>query len=136
MKQKDKYWSGAHTKHRMLYHIVWIPKYRSRVLKGKIACLIKELLEECADVNGWRIDELSIKPDHVHILVQLRPDMSVSEVVKRFKGKSSYIIRKKYPELKEFYWGGKKDSFWDDGFFVETVGQVNEAKIKEYIQNQ
>ena len=135
MRSKGKYWSGAHTKHRMLYHIVWIPKYHKRILIGEIAVRIKELLEECADVNRWKIDELNIQRDHVHMLVQLRPDISVSKVVQLFKGKSSYAIRKKFPDLKEFYWG-RSDSFWSDGFFVETVGQVDEAKIKEYIKNQ
>lgn len=134
MKQ-SKYWSGAHTRHKMLYHIVWIPKYRKRVLTGAIAERIKELLQECADVNRWRIEELTIQRDHVHMLVQLRPDVSVSKVIQLFKGKSSYAIRKEFPDLKEFYWG-KSDSFWGDGFFVETVGQVSEEKIKEYIRNQ
>ena len=135
MIKKDKYWTGAHTKHRMLYHIVWIPKYRKRVLEGKVANRIRELLAECADVNRWRIDELSVQRDHVHMLIQLRPDVSVSRVVQLFKGKSSFVIRKEFPKLEEFYWG-KADSFWCDGFFVETVGQINESKIKEYIQNQ
>ena len=134
MKQ-SKYWSGAHTRHKMLYHIVWIPKYRKRVLTGTIAKKIKDLLQECADVNRWRIEELTIQQDHVHMLVQLRPDVSVSKVIQLFKGKSSYAIRKEFPDLKEFYWG-KSDSFWGDGFFVETVGQVSEEKIKEYIRNQ
>ena len=135
MRSKGKYWSGAHTKHRMLYHIVWIPKYRKRILSGAIAARIKELLEECADVNRWRIEELSVKRDHVHMLIQLRPDISVSKVVQLFKGKSSYVIRQEFPDLKEFYWG-RGSSFWGDGYFVETIGQVNEAKIKEYIQSQ
>ena len=134
MKQK-KYWSGAHTKHRMLFHIVWIPKYRKRILEGMIAKRVKELLEECASINGWHINELNVQKDHVHILVRLRPDVSVSKAVQLFKGRSSYEIRKEFPRLKEFSWGVKK-SFWGDGFFVETVGQVNEATIKEYIRNQ
>ncbi len=135
MNREDKYWTGAHTKHRMLYHIVWIPKYRKRILEGKIAQRIQELLLQCAEVNRWKIDELNIQRDHVHMLVRLRPDVSVSRVVQLFKGKSSYIVRKEFPDLEEFYWG-RADSFWCDGFFVETVGQVNESKIKEYIQNQ
>jgi putative transposase len=119
----------------MLYHIVWIPKYRKRFLEGKIAERLKDLFNECADTNRWRIDELNIQRDHVHMLIQLRPDMSVSRVVQLFKGKSSFIIRREFPKLEEFYWG-KADSFWADGFFVETVGNVNEAVIKEYIRNQ
>ena len=129
----DKYWTGAHTKHKMMYHIVWIPKYRKRVLKGEIAKRIKELLLECSFVNNWHIEELNIQPDHVHMLIQLRPNISVSKAIQLFKGKSSRIMRKEFPSLEEFYWG---DSFWSDGFFVETIGQVNLEKIKEYIQNQ
>lgn len=135
MAKQEKYWTGAHTKHRMLYHIVWIPKYRKRVLEGALSKRLIELLRECAEVNRWSIEELNVQKDHVHMLVQLRPDMSISKVVQLFKGKSSYIIRKEFPHLEEFYWG-KAESFWGDGFFVETIGQVNESKIKEYIRNQ
>ena len=127
------YWVGAHTKHRIMYHIVWLPKYRKRVLEGVLAERIKNLIEECADINNWRIDELKIRPDHIHLLIQLRPNVSVSKAVQLFKGKSSRVIRAEFPLLKEFFWG---DSFWGDGFFVETVGQVNLNKVKAYIQSQ
>ena len=124
------YWTGAHTKHRLMYHLVWIPKYRKRVLQGNIAKRIEELLYQCAEVNGWRIDELSIQPDHIHMLVQLKPNISLSKAVQLFKGGSSRIIRTEHPELEEFLWG---DSFWADGYFAETAGQVNIEKIKTYI---
>ena len=127
------YWKGAHTKHKVVYHIVWLPKYRKRILKGALARRVRELLAECAEVNGWKIEELAIQPDHVHMLVQLKPDISLSKVVQLFKGKSSRVLRKEFPSLVEFYWG---DSFWSDGFFVETVGKVNLDKIKDYIKNQ
>ena len=127
------YWTGAHTKHRLMYHLVWIPKYRKRVLQGNIAKRIEELLYQCAEVNGWRIDELRIQPDHIHMLVQLKPNISLSKAVQLFKGGSSRIIRTEHPELEEFLWG---DSFWADGYFAETAGQVNIEKIKTYIQNQ
>lgn len=128
-----KYWTGAHTKHRHMYHIVWIPKYRKRVLKGAIAGRIKELLEECAQVNNWELHELNVQPDHVHMLIQLVPHISVSKAVQLFKGGSSKVIRAEFPELEEYLWG---DSFWGDGFFSETVGQVNINVIREYIKNQ
>ena len=128
-----KYWTGAHTKHRLMYHLVWIPKYRKRILKGAIAVRLKELLEECADINRWKIQELNIQVDHVHMLVQLKPSISVSYAVQLLKGGSSIIIRKDFPELEEFLWG---DSFWSDGYFVETVGKLDETKIRAYIQNQ
>jgi len=129
----SKYWVGAHTKHRVMYHIVWIPKYRKRVLNGKVASRLRELIQECSDVNRWHVLEINIMPDHVHILIQLRPDISVSKAVQLLKGRSSKIIRKEFPSLKEFYWG---DNFWSEGFFVETVGQVSEEAIKKYIKNQ
>ena len=128
-----KYWKGAHTKHRHMYHIVWIPKYRKRVLQGKIAERIEELFRECADINRWELQELSVQPDHVHMLVQLPPSISVSSAVQYFKGGSSKVIREEFPELEEYLWG---DSFWGDGYFSETVGQVNWDMIKKYIKNK
>ena len=127
------YWVGAHSKHRLMYHIVWIPKYRKRVLKGAIASRVSELLYQCAYVNRWRIEELNIQNDHVHVLVQLRQNVSVSQVVQRFKGGSSKKIREEFPELEEFLWG---NSFWCDGYFVESVGRLNEEAIRRYIINQ
>lgn len=127
------YWKSAHTKHRMLYHIVWIPKYRKRVLQGKLAERVKELLIECAEEYEWEIIELNVQIDHVHMVVQLRPNVSVSKVVQLFKGSSSRIIRLEFPELKKIYWG---ESFWGDGYFVETVGQVSLETIREYVRNQ
>lgn len=128
-----KYWTGAHTKHRHMYHIVWIPKYRKRILHGAIAIRIEELLRQCAEVNGWEIHELNIQQDHVHMLIQLVPSISVSKAVQWFKGGSSKVIRAEFPELEEHLWG---DSFWADGYFSETVGQVNLQTIREYIKNQ
>ena len=127
------YWTGSHTKHRHMYHIVWIPKYRKRILKDDLADRLDVLLRECAAINQWQIHELNIQTDHVHMLVQLKPNISVSKAVQFFKGGSSKIIRDEFPELREFLWG---DSFWADGYFSETVGQVNMDVIREYIQNQ
>lgn len=127
------YWTGAHTKHRHMYHIVWIPKYRRKVLRKKITKRIEELLRECALINRWEIHELNIQVDHVHMLIQLRPNISVSKAVQLFKGGSSKVIRGEFPDLKEFLWG---DSFWADGYFSETIGKVNMNVIREYIKNQ
>ena len=127
------YWTGAHTKHRVMYHIVWLPKYRKRVLNGRLAERVESLLRECSEINDWGIVELNIQADHVHMLIQLRPNISVSKAIQLLKGKSSRVIRKEFPELKEFFWG---DSFWSDGFFVETVGQVSMEKIRDYIKAQ
>lgn len=129
----SKYWTGGHTKFRLMYHIVWIPKYRKRVLSGKIAKRLEFLFYQCAEINKWLIEELNIQPDHVHMMIQLRPSVSVSKAVQLFKGGSSKKIREEFPELEEFLWG---DSFWADGYFVETCGKFSEEVIRKYIENQ
>ena len=128
-----RYWKGSQTKHRLMIHLVWIPKYRKRILKGKVAERLIELLHECADMERWKIEELNIQVDHIHMLVQMRPEISVSKMVNLFKGRTSKSIREEFPELKEFLWG---KSFWAEGYFAETSGQINEACIREYIRNQ
>ena len=128
-----KYWRGAHTKYRLMIHLVWIPKYRKRVLKGELKKRIEELLNLCAEANGWKIEELNVQEDHVHLILQFVTTISVSKMVQLLKGKTSRILRKEFPSLAEFYWG---DSFWADGYFAETVGHCNIDIIKEYVKNQ
>jgi putative transposase len=128
-----EYLSGAHNKTRLMYHIVWIPKYRKRILKDKIKIRIEELIRECCEINNWRIEEINIQIDHVHIMIRLKPIISVSKAVQLIKGGSNKKIREEFPELEEFLWG---DSFWADRYFAETTGQLNEEAIRKYIQDQ
>ena len=128
-----RYAKGPHTKHRLQYHLVWVPKYRRRVLQGKIAIRRKRLLYEACKMNGRWISEISIQDDHLHLIVQIPPRYSVAEVVQIFKGGTSRVLRKEYPEMDEFLWG---DSFWADGYFAETVGKVDEEVVKKYIRQQ
>ena len=128
-----KYSVGAHTTHRLKYHLVWIPKYRQRELIGPLGRRLYELLKECAEVNNWTIVEMNIQKDHIHLLVQLPPSIAVAQAVQLMKGGSSKKIREEFPELEEFLWG---DSLWAEGYFAESVGQVTESRIKLYIQNQ
>ena len=127
------YKSGASTKHRILVHLVWCPKYRRRVLLGKVAIRLKELFQQACQINDWNIHELSIQRDHVHLLIQINPRESIAKVVQILKGGSSRIIRLEFPELEEFLWG---DSFWADGCFAESIGSKNEQVMRTYIQNQ
>ena len=128
-----KYKSGSSTKHRLLVHLVWCPKYRRRVLRGKIVTRLKVLFEEACEINDWSVEELGIELDHVHLLIQIPPKDSVVRVVQILKGGSSRIIRKEFPDLQEFLWG---DSLWEDGYFAESVGAKNEKVIRDYIKNQ
>ena len=127
------YWTGAHTTHRLRYHLVWIPKYRRRVLEGTVAVRVRQLLEQAAEVNRWQLHELNVQSDHVHLLLQIHPKDRVAEVVQRLKGGSSRLLRQEFPELEEFLWG---KSFWCDGYFAESVGQTEEGVIRRYIRQQ
>lgn len=123
-----KYWHGGHTKHRLIYHVVIMPKYRKRVLRGKVAIRIKGLFFEACKVNQWWIDEIKVMTDHIHFLIQLPATISISTAVGRLKGGSSKIFRKEFPELEEFLWG---DSVWSDGYFAESIGKTNYDHVKQ-----
>jgi len=113
--------------------LVWVPKYRKRVLLGKVAARLKRLIYEAASVNRWHVHELSVQRDHVHVLIQLVPEVSVARAVQFLKGGTSFKLRKEFPELEEFLWG---DSFWADGYFAESVGTTQEEMIRKYIRDQ
>ena len=76
-----KYQTGFHTKHRLQYHLVWIPKYRRRVLRGKMVICLRKLLYEACRINRWWISVLSIQEGHMHLIIQTKPEDSVAEVV-------------------------------------------------------
>ena len=128
-----RYATGSHTKHKLQYHVVWIPKYRKRVLRGKIVIRLRKLMYEACRMNRWWISEMAIAGDHVHIVIQLPPRVSVAEAVQMIKGGTSRVLRKEFPEMDEFLWG---ESFWADGYFAESVGQVNEEVVMKYIRQQ
>ena len=129
-----KYKTGASTKHRLLVHLVWCPKYHRRVLQGKVARRLYELFRQCCLINDWQIHQINIQKTHIHLLLQINPKDSIAHVMHYLKGGTSRIIRKEYGEkLKEFLWG---DSFWSDDYFAESVGKVNENTIKNYISKQ
>jgi len=133
MVKAKTFWSGAHTKHRLKYHLVFVPKYRKRVLKWKVVTHLKTLFYQACETNGWEIDVLAVEEDHVHMLIQLKPDKSIAEVLQILKGGTSIILRREHPELQEFLWW---DSFWADGYFAESVWEHHEKYVREYISKQ
>ncbi len=117
-----------------MLHFAWVPQDRKTILEGKLAERLKELLEECAEVNGWKIEELNIHPDHVHIVVHFVLTVSVCEMIERFKKGSSKILLREFPELQGFLLA---DGFWAEGFFAATAGEIDEEKMKQYlVENQ
>jgi len=124
-------WVGGHSKHRLLFHIVFVPKYRRRVLIGKIVQIIKHEIYEGVKINGWWVEELEIQKDHIHILIQIHPDESISMVVKKIKGATSRALRREYQDIEEFVWG---ENFWGRGYFAESIGSKTEVAVKKYIR--
>ncbi len=131
--RKSFFWQGAHSFHKCLYHIVFAPKYRRRVLQKDVALSLRNLLYEACKMNRWFLHELEVLPDHVHVLVQVPPALPIAHVVNILKGGTSRVLRKEHPDLEEFLWG---DSLWQDGYFVETFGKTTEKAIRDYVRNQ
>ena len=124
--------SLAHTVWNCKYHIVFAPKYRRKVSFGKKRLEIGKILRKLCEFKQVTIVEAEICPDHVHMLVEIPPKMSVSGFVGYLKGKSSLIIYQRWGNLKFKY---RNREFWCRGYYVDTVGK-NKAKIAEYIRNQ
>lgn len=113
------------------YHVVWCPKYRRKVLTGELASRLKELLLSYADEMSVDILEMEIIPDHIHLLLEVDPQLGIHKAVKRLKGYTSKVLREEFPEL-----NSKLPSMWTNSYFVSTVGGASLDAIKEYIQNQ
>ena len=96
------YWTGAHTKHRLRLHLVWVPKYRRRVLSEPVATRLGVLLRQACEINRWRLHELNVQPDHVHLLLQVSPTDSVMTVMNLLKGGTSRLLRTEFPDLEEY----------------------------------
>ena len=122
----------AHTKWNCKYHIVFAPKYRRRIIYGKIKVDIGKILRKLCEQKGVEIIEANLCPDHIHMLVSIPPKMSVSSFVGYLKGKSSLMIFDRHANMKYRY-GNRK--FWCKGYYVDTVGR-NKKVIQEYIKNQ
>ena len=124
--------SLAHTSWNCKYHIVFAPKYRRKVFYGEKRLEIGAILRSLCEWKEVNIVEAEVCPDHVHMLVEIRPKLSVSGFMGYLKGKSSILIYQKYANLKFKY---RNREFWCRGYYVDTVGK-NKKAIQEYIANQ
>ena len=124
--------SLSHTKWKCQYHIVFIPKYRRKVLYGKIKADVREILIKLCKYKNVEIIEGAVCADHVHLCVSIPPKLSVSEFMGYLKGKSALMIYDQHPDQ-----GTKWNrAFWARGYYVATVGNITEEAIKRYIQEQ
>ena len=115
------------------YHIVWVPKYRYRVLTGPVAMEVSRCIRAFSEQQRCEIVELNIQVDHVHLLAMVPPKVSISDYVGTIKGRSSIRIFNKFKKLKDKpYWGNK---FWARGYCVDTVG-LDAEMIRKYVKFQ
>ena len=126
--------SLSHTSWECVYHIVWIPKYRRKVLYGEARREIGGILSTLVErMDGVEKVEGSVCGDHMHICLRIAPKHSVSNVVGRPKGKSAIILHERHPEWRRMT--GRGRTMWARGYYVSTVG-LNESVIRRYIQKQ
>ena len=124
---------SAHGAFHHQYHIVWIPKYRKRVLKGELKKFIEGHLFEIQNYHpDIEIEKYSIREDHVHLIIIIPPRYSVSGIVGKIKTNTSREVRKRFSWVRKIYW---RDEFWSRGFFSSTVG-INEEVIRRYVEFQ
>lgn len=124
--------SLAHTKWKCQYHIVFIPKYRKKILYGKVKNDVREIIRTLCGYKKVEIIEGAVCVDHVHLCLSIPPKISIAEFMGYLKGKSALMIYDRHPEL-----GDKWDrSFWARGYYVSTIGNVDEETIKKYIKEQ
>ena len=125
-----EYQRDEHRIHLIVYHLVWCPKRRKPVLTGAVAQDCERLLREKCQEQGWKIIELSMQPEHIHLCIQVWPAISAAEVVKECKGLTAHALREKYPMLH------KLPSLWTRSYFAATAGNVSSDTIKRYIAAQ
>ena len=112
------------------YHLVWIPKYRRKILTGEVARELEKLLREVVEKSGMEIISLSIQPDHVHVFLSAPPRFAPAEIVNLLKGYTSRKLRERFPELKAVH----PRSLWVRSYYVGTAGHVSQETIKRYIE--
>lgn len=112
-------------------HLVWCPKYRRRVLGGRVARGLDELIEQIADEHGWRIVAHEVMPDHVHLFVGVGPTDAPAAVVRAFKGRTARVLRQEFPHLRNF-----AKVLWSPAYFAASVGYVSQTTVRRYIEHQ
>ena len=128
-----EYRKGAHTVHDLKYHLVWVTKYRYKVLQGEIAVRARDLIRQICMAREITIIKGHVNRDHVHLFVSAPPSLAVSKMMQYIKGKSSHMLQQEYPTLKKRYWG---QHLWARGYFCASSGAVTEEMVKAYIEQQ
>ena len=126
------YTTRSHTIFHHRYHIVWVPKYRYKVLDGKIREFVRDTVRQVCHELGVKIISGVLSRDHVHMFVEIPPHIAVSYFVQRVKGRSSFKVQQRFPELRKIYWGRR---FWARGYFCTTSGNITDDVIQNYLES-
>ena len=126
-----RYSSGAHTRFYHRYHVVFVTKYRFKVLQGAMRERVREIIRQTCDEIGVHIVRGVLARDHVHMFLSIPPKLSLSYVMQRIKGRASRRIQMEFPELRKRYWGCR---FWARGYFSTTSGNVTDDIILRYLE--
>jgi len=123
-----------HAVYELKYHLVWIPKYRKKILNGEVTEYLKEVFEKISQEYEFEIDTIGIMEDHVHIFMGAPPRYSPADIVQTMKSITAREVFKKFPKLRKQLWAGE---LWSDGYFVRSVGDKVVAEvIRKYIEYQ
>jgi putative transposase len=128
-----QYRAGAHTKCDLKVHLVWIPKYRKKVLVGKVALRVRDVIRQIAIEHELVILAGKVARDHVHLFISYRPHQDISTILQWFKGISSRVLLQEFPHLRKLFWGRH---FWARGYLAVSSGTITDAMIQEYIKEQ
>lgn len=125
---------NSHHVFRIMYHFVWIPKYRRKVFEEPYRSTLKEIIKKIGYDYNIEILELEVPVDHIHMVVRSLPRTAPCDIMLKIKSISAREFFKAYPDIKrKYFWGGK---LWTASYFVETIGNANEEVIRAYVQNQ
>jgi putative transposase len=128
-----EYRHSAHAVYDIKYHVIWITKYRYKVLRGRVAERARDLIRQICEARGVVVIRGAVSPDHIHMLVSAPPQLAPSKLVQYIKGRSSRRLQEEFEELRKRYWG---QHLWARGYFCATVGAVDEETIKKCIESQ
>ena len=124
--------SNGHTVSRLTVHLVWSTKYRYSVLKGDIKVRCRTILIQICEAEDIQILKGVVSKDHVHMHINYRPSQSISNMVKRLKGRSSRKLQQEFSELKNHYWGRH---FWAIGFGCWSTGNITDEMVNDYLEH-
>ena len=124
--------SLSHTRWKCQYHIVFIPKYRKKVLYGKVREDVREIISILCKYKSVEIIAGAVCIDHVHLSVAIPTKLSVSDFMGYLKGKSTLMLYDRHPELQSKW----DKAFWARGYYVETIGNITDAAVQKYINEQ